>query len=208
MFIYLNKSNKFLNYLAHIYLSNNNTNLIIGNFIADFITGNKYKHLPLEVQKGILLHRQIDSFTDNHIIFKTSKRRLDKRYGHYKGIIIDILYDHFLAKNWTTYSEKSLINTEKEFIILMKNNLEILPEKVLKILPYIEEQNWLSNYATLNGIEKSLIGVNKRTKLKSQMHLAINDLKENYFEFENDFTLFFKDLIAFTNTTITKLDIL
>ncbi len=90
----------------------------------------------------------------------------------------------------------------------MKNNLEILPEKVLKILPYIEEQNWLSNYATLNGIEKSLIGVNKRTKLKSQMHLAINDLKENYFEFENDFTLFFKDLIAFTNTTITKLDIL
>ena len=196
-----------MNYLAHIYLSGNNNNFTIGNFIADFIKGNKYKHLPKEIQKGILLHRQIDSFTDAHKIPRKSKRRLHKRYGHYNGIIIDILYDHFLAKNWKQYSKISLIETENNFINLMYKNVELLPKKVIQILPYIKEQKWLSNYGTLEGIEKTLIGVNKRTKLKSQMHLAINDLDKNYLELENDFTLFFKELITFTNKTITKLDI-
>lgn len=196
-----------MNFLAHIYLSNKNDPIIIGNFIADFIRGNKYKHLPKEIQKGILLHRQIDSFTDAHQIPRKSKRRLHERYKHYDGIIIDILYDHFLAKNWKQYSKISLVETENNFISLMYKNIELLPEKVIQILPHIKEQKWLSNYATLEGIEKALIGVNKRTKLKSQMHLAINDLDENYLELENDFTLFFKELITFTNKTITKLDL-
>ena len=171
--------------------------LIIGNFIADFIKGNKYKHLPLSIQDGILLHRKIDSFTDKHPIVRRSKRRLHKRYGHYDGIIIDILYDHFLAKNWDAYSEKSLVKTESEFIQLLKNNVNLLPEKVIEIIPYLEKQQWLSNYANFTGIERSLIGVNKRTKGKSKMHLAIEDLQQHYVELENDFTLFFKDLKIF-----------
>jgi len=193
-----------MNFLAHIYLSNKIEPIIIGNFIADFIKGNNYKHLPLEIQKGILLHRQIDSFTDKHPIVRKSKRRLHKRYRHYDGIIIDILYDHFLAKNWANYSDKSLLETESNFIKLMNNNLNLLPERVKTILPYLEEQKWLSNYANLNGIERSLVGMNKRTKNKSQMHLAIHDLQEYYTEFENDFTTFFKELITFTNQTISR----
>ena len=194
-----------MNYLAHIYLSGNNDNLIIGNFIADFIRGNNYKYLPLEIQKGIILHRKIDSFTDEHPIVRISKRRLHERYGHYDGIIIDILYDFFLAKNWSNYSDKSLLKTESDFIKLMNNNLDLLPEKVKKILPYIKKENWLSNYATYEGIEKSLIGMNKRTKGKSMMHLAINDLKLHQNELENDFTLFFKELIVFSKSEISKI---
>ncbi len=195
-----------MNYLAHIYLSNNNDSLIIGNFIADFIRGNKYKHLPKPIQNGILLHRQIDSFTDKHPIVRKSKRRLHERYGHYDGIIIDIFYDHFLAKNWATYTATSLVETEIYFIQLMEKYKNILPEKVIQILPYIKEQQWLSNYANLNGIKRSLIGMNKRTKLKSKMDQATEDLKLHYTEFENDFTSFFKDLIPFSNLTIQKLN--
>ncbi len=195
-----------MNYLAHIYLSHNNDSLIIGNFIADFIRGNKYKHLPNSIQNGILLHRQIDSFTDKHPIVRISKRRLHERYGHYDGIIIDIFYDHFLAKNWKDYSNISLVETEAYFIQLMNNHINILPKKVIQILPYIKEQKWLSNYANLNGIERSLIGMNKRTKLKSKMDQATEDLKLHYSEFENDFTTFFKDLISFSNLTIQKLN--
>ncbi len=194
-----------MNYLAHIYLSGNNDNLIIGNFIADFIQGNQYKHLPLEIQKGILLHRYIDSFTDKHPIVRKSKRRLHERYGHYDGIIIDILYDFFLAKKWENYSDKTLLETESNFIKLMNKNVKLLPEKVKNIIPYIEKEQWLSNYATYEGIEKSLIGMNKRTKNKSQMHLAINDLKQHYDELENDFTLFFKELIVFSNSKILEI---
>jgi len=191
-----------LNFLAHIYLSGNNDNLIIGNFIADFVRGNKYKHLPQEIQHGIFLHRQIDTFTDNHKIVRTSKRRLHERYGHYDGIIIDILYDHFLAKNWNHYTSISLEEKEQSFLTLMQQHINILPEKVIAILPYMKTQKWLTAYANLKGIEKALIGMNKRTKNKSQMHLAIEDLKIHYKELETDFTNFFKDLSVFSEEII------
>ena len=195
-----------MNFLAHIHLSKNNDKLIIGNFIADFIKGNNYKHLPLEIQKGIFLHRKIDSFTDAHKTVRISKRRLNERYGHYDGIIIDILYDHFLAKNWVNYSAIPLAKTESNFIKLLEDNFDILPEKVQYILPFMKSQKWLSGYATLSGIEKSLIGVNKRTKGKSKMSLAIEDLKLNYIDLENDFTTFYTDLKKYVDEVIIDLN--
>ncbi len=191
-----------MNFLAHIYLSGNNDNLIIGNFIADFVRGNNYKHFSQEIQNGIFLHRQIDTFTDKHKIVRISKRRLHERYGHYDGIIIDILYDHFLAKNWKNYATISLEEKEQSFLTLMQQHLNILPEKVIAILPYMKKQKWLTAYANFKGIENALIGMDKRTKNKSQMHLAIQDLKIHYKEFEADFTNFFKDLRIFSDEII------
>lgn len=191
-----------MNYLAHIYLSQNNNEIKLGNFFSDFIKGNNYKHFSKEIQNGIYLHRQIDSFTDAHKLVRVSKRRLHERYGHYDGIIIDILYDHFLAKNWNDYSKVPLKEYEDDFLTLLENNLDILPEKVHLALPYMQKQRWLTAYASLEGIEKALIGVNRRTKGKAKMDLAIEDLKINYSDLENDFTLFFKDLIAFSNKII------
>lgn len=191
-----------MNYLAHIYLSQNNNEIKLGNFFSDFIKGNNYKHFSKEIQNGIYLHRQIDSFTDAHKLVRVSKRRLHERYGHYDGIIIDILYDHFLAKNWNDYSKVPLKEYEDDFLTLLENNLDILPEKVHLALPYMQKQRWLTAYASLEGIEKALIGVNRRTKGKAKMDLAIEDLKINYSDLENDFTLFFKDLIALSNKII------
>lgn len=191
-----------MNYLAHIYLSQNNDEIKLGNFFSDFIKGNNYKHFSKEIQNGIYLHRQIDSFTDAHKLVRVSKRRLHERYGHYDGIIIDILYDHFLAKNWNDYSKVPLKEYEDDFLTLLENNFDILPEKVLLALPYMQKQRWLTAYASLEGIEKALIGVNKRTKGRAKMDLAIEDLKLNYSDLENDFTLFFKDLMEFSDKII------
>ena len=191
-----------MNYLAHIYLSGDNDALKIGNFISDFIRGNKYKNYPEAIQKGILLHRKIDSFTDENAIVRKSKRRLHERYKHYDGIIIDIIFDHFLAKNWQQFSEVSLLDYETHFLELLKSNFEILPVKVQQIFPYMKEQKWLSSYATLEGIEKVLKGVNKRTNGKSKMDRAITDLKTLYVEFEQDFTLFFIELQAFVKENL------
>ncbi len=191
-----------MNYLAHIYLSGNNDALKIGNFISDFIRGNKYKKYPKAIQKGILLHRKIDSFTDENSIVRKSKRRLHNRYKHYSGIIIDIIFDHFLAKNWQQFSDISLVDYENHFLELLEQNFEILPKKVQQIFPYMKEQKWLSSYATLEGIEKVLKGVNKRTNGKSKMDLAIIDLKNLYSYFEQDFALFFKELQAFVKENL------
>tara|TARA_B100000809_G_scaffold130660_1_gene128494 strand:+ start:27908 stop:28498 length:591 start_codon:yes stop_codon:yes gene_type:complete len=189
-----------MNFLAHLYLANNNPEGEIGNFIADAIKGNKIDQFPLEIQKGIIHHRAIDTFTDSHEIVKKSKRRLHARYGHFKGVIIDILYDHYLAKNWLDYSEIPLDIFSQDTYQLLADNFEILPEKTQYLLPFMKEQNWLYNYRTIEGISKILWGMNKRTKGISKMDLAKEDLILYYKEFENDFTLFFKELSAYSDS--------
>jgi len=187
-----------MNFLAHLYLSKNNKKILIGNFIADAVKGKKYKEYSKEIQKGILLHREIDNFTDNHTVVKKSKRRLNERYKHYDGVIIDILYDHFLAKNWNNYSEIPLDVYAENIYGFLNEHLDSFPDKIQYMLPYMIQCNWLLSYSSVEGIGLVLKGMNKRTKGVSKMDLAIEDLKEYYKEFEADFTLFFKDLEQFT----------
>ena len=142
-----------MNFLAHIYLSGDNELVKIGNFMADNITGNKYEHFPEDVQKGIMLHRAIDSYTDAHPVFRQGTKRLHPVYHHYAGVIMDMFYDHFLAKNWQDYHH----------------------------LP-------LKQYARI------LTQMDNRTKNKSGMRNAVNELIQYYDTFEAEFREFFKDL--------------
>jgi len=194
-----------MNFLAHLYLSKNNKNILIGNFIADAVKGKKYENYPREIQVGILLHREIDNYTDTHPIVRKSKRRLHERYKHYDGVIIDILYDHYLAKNWNNYSNIPLDIYANSVYTFLQENIDIFPTKIQKILPFMIEYNWLVAYASTEGIKQVLQGMNKRTKGISKMDLAIEDLKLYYTEFESDFTSFFKDLEQFTKEKTTLL---
>ena len=194
-----------MNFLAHLYLSQNNTNIMIGNFIADHIRGNNYTEYSKEIQQGIFLHREIDTFTDAHKIVRKSKRRLHKRYRHYDGVIIDIFYDYFLAKNWSSYSSIPLdIYTKSVYKLFDEIKLE-LPIKSQQFIKYMIDYNILFNYQYLEGIEKVLNGMNNRTKGKSQMNLAIEDLKILEEELQEDFTLFFEDLRSFVNEKLKKI---
>ena len=195
-----------MNYLAHIYLSGDNETIRIGNFMADHIKGNKYKSYPEDIQKGVLLHRQIDSFTDAHKITRISKRRLNDRYGLYRGVIIDILYDHFLAKNWSLYSKTPLPEYTTAFYELLMEHYEILPEKIKHMSKYMIRDDWLASYAYKEGIQQVLSGMNRRTGGISNMDLAINDLEMHYDDFENDFTLFFKELNEFTTNKLVEIN--
>lgn len=194
-----------MNFLAHLYLSENHQQIIIGNLIADHIEGNRFKHYPEGIQKGIRLHRKIDTFTDTHNTVKKSKRKLNRRYRHYKGVIIDIFYDYFLAKNWKQYSQIPLDIYSLGIYELLSNNIVILPEKTKQILPYMIKYDWLYNYQFLDGIKDVLTGMNRRTQNKSQMNLAIDDLKTLEVEFEQDFTSFFKELRTFSYEELQKL---
>jgi acyl carrier protein phosphodiesterase len=188
-----------MNFLAHIYLSGDNKMIAIGNFVADAIRGNKYKLLPPELQVGVKLHRHIDTFTDSHPIVRQSTKRLHKNYSHYSGVIVDILYDHFLAKNWTSYSEVPLEDYVGNFYDTLNDHFNILPERFQKLMPFMIADNWLLSYAEIEGIQRVLNGMNRRTKNKSGMHMATYELKEFYSEFENEFTLFFEELIITSN---------
>lgn len=197
-----------MNFLAHIYLSGENDLVKIGNFMADGIRGNDYLKFPDEVIKGILLHRQIDTFTDLHPIYRKSKHRLHEKYGHYSGVIMDILYDHFLAKNWNEYSYEKLEDYVESFYKSLENNKAILSEKTKSIVPYMIDQNWLASYASLAGIEKILFQMDYRTKHRANMQEAIVELQEFYFQFEEEFTLFFEELRKFSNQKLLSLCLL
>ncbi|MBC7556770.1 MAG: DUF479 domain-containing protein [Chryseobacterium sp.] len=194
-----------MNFLAHIYLSGNNELLKIGNFMADGIRGKDYLHFPEEVKKGILLHRKIDSFTDAHLIYRKSKHRLHEKYGHYSGVIMDILYDHFLAKNWAKYSDESLANYAKEFYKLLDKNEDLLTERTKNLLPYMKQNNWLLSYQSIEGIEKILFQMNHRTENRTKMQEAIVELKLFYPETEEEFTRFFNELQLYVAQQLLEL---
>lgn len=183
-----------MNFLAHIYLSGDNDLLKIGNFMADSIRGNSYLDYPDEVRKGILLHRYIDTFTDAHPTYRKSKHRLHEKYGHYSGVIMDIVYDHYLAKNWSRYSNDDLETYADTFYTLLQNNYDMLTERIKGMLPYMVDGNWLVSYATLAGLEKILFQMDYRTKHRANMQEAMVELAQFYTEFESEFTLFFDEL--------------
>lgn len=194
-----------MNFLAHIYLSGNEEGVIIGNFIADGIKGKRYEKFPPSIAKGILLHRSIDTFTDAHPIVHQSTARLHKNYSHYSGVIVDILYDHFLAKNWNKYSDVPLDEYVQDFYELLRENFTILPARIQRMMPYMIADNWLLSYATIEGISKILAQMNVRTKGISKMNLAVAELEEYYEEFEAEFTFFFDELIIFSKNKLTEL---
>ncbi|MCF7559983.1 acyl carrier protein phosphodiesterase [Sabulilitoribacter multivorans] len=195
-----------MNYLAHIYLSGENDMVTIGNFIADSIKGKKYKKYPKNIQIGILLHREIDTFTDAHHVVRQSTKRLHEKYGHYSGIIVDILYDHYLAKNWSSYSDESLDSYVDNFYDSLEAHFDILPLRIQKMMPYMITDNWLLSYASIEGISRVLDGMNRRTKNRSSMNEAVVELELFYKEFETEFTLFFDELIAFSKEKLNELN--
>lgn len=194
-----------MNFLAHIYLSGNNDLIKIGNFMADGIRGKQFQSYPFEIQKGIILHRAIDTFTDAHPIFRQSTKRLHNNYHHYAGVIVDIIYDHFLAKNWSKYSDEKLEDFVENFYKSLFDNKQLLSERVNRIMPVLIEENWLVSYKTIDGIKHILTQMDRRTKNQSKMQFATQELLEFYSEFENEFTEFFKELILFSNEKITTL---
>lgn len=196
---------RIMNYLAHIYLSFGDDGITLGNFIADSIRGNQYKHLPERIQQGIMLHRAIDTFTDAHPIPKLSSKRLHKNYSHYSRVIVDIFYDHFLARNFNVYSEIPLDEYAGRFYDLLQMNYAVMPPKVKYMMPYLIKDNWLVSYADLDGIARVLQGMNRRTGSRSGMDTAIVDLEQHYPDFELEFTAFFQELVSFSSMEFQNL---
>ncbi len=184
-----------MNYLAHIYLSGDFEDVKIGNFIADFVPGRAYLNYPENIMKGILLHRKIDTYTDRHQIFRQSKKRLFKPFRHYSAVIVDMFYDHFLAKNFSKYSDESLKDYVNTFYELMLKNQHRLPPEVRKILPVMMEYNWLQSYENLDKLKVILKQMNNRTRHNTSLDDSIYYLKDDYRLYEQEFFLFFEDIL-------------
>jgi acyl carrier protein phosphodiesterase len=186
-----------MNFLAHLYLSGGFDELMIGNFIADFVKGKPPITIRPQIIKGIELHRQIDYYTDTHFVVKESKERLRTKYRKYAGVIVDMFYDHFLAVNWQSYSPLPLPEFASQTYRLMTINKQLLPPAMHMLLHYMQKQNWLVSYGRIEGIARALQGMSKRTTFQSDMELAVYDLQEDYQLYMAEFTNFFPQLIQY-----------
>lgn len=186
-----------MNYLAHSYLSYQQPDLIIGNFIADSIQGNRFEGLTEGIIKGISLHRKIDTYTDAHPVFLTSKHRFSKDFDKYSGVLMDIIYDHYLAKNFEQYSPLSLQEHANGIYQLLKNNHDFLPENAKRFYGYMTERNILFHYSSVEGIQTVLTHLSGRIRNRFELQLAIPILEANYQELEEEFFIFFDDLQTF-----------
>ncbi len=195
-----------MNFLAHIYLSGNNERIQIGNFMGDGIRGKDYKNYHTDIQIGVLLHRSIDSFTDFHLIFRQSNYGLVPKFNHFSGIIIDMFYDHFLAKESKLYHHEDLEVFTQKFYQNLEKHYSELNQKTRNLLPYLTKQNWLQRYANLTDLQQILKQMDNRFAMKSNMNEAVEDLYQHYDDFQREFHLFFKDLMIHANAEKVRLE--
>jgi len=183
-----------MNFLAHAFLSGDDEQITIGNFIADHVKGKSIQLFTEPVIRGILIHRKIDYFTDHHPVVEQTKLRLRPQFRKYAPVIADVYYDHFLARNWNDFSPTPLAEFADSFYHLVLKSAELLPQRTLQMLPFMISNNWLVSYASLNGIDKVLTGMSKRTKFPSGMEHAAEELEKNYELYREEFNVFFPDL--------------
>ena len=193
-----------MNYLAHVYLSRENIDLAIGNFIADNIKGNNYKKFNINWQKGILLHRFIDSYTDSHYIFREHSKLFFDSHRHYSRVLIDIFYDHFLAKNWKKYSHISLENFEFDFCKSLAKNLNKFPNEMSNKIRFFICQKWFTKYSSIKGLIYILEKMDNKTQYESKFVTSIEKFISFAPEMESQFFIFFEDMINNVNIYFKK----
>jgi acyl carrier protein phosphodiesterase len=183
-----------MNYLAHAYLSNNNVDLLVGNFIADHVRGNQFDHLSKGIIEGIKLHRRIDTYTDAHPLFKQSKRAFYDGYEKYSGILVDIYFDHLLAKDFGKHAPIDLSQFSKNVYQVYCEHEKYLPESSSRFLAYVIKNNIYQAYGTKEGIAQVLYHLSHRIGHKVPLHESTRLFEDNITMLQANFDEFIKDL--------------
>lgn len=186
-----------MNYLAHLFLSDDSTGLIVGGLLGDFVKGALGDRYSADVRRGIELHRKIDVFTDAHSMVRLSKSHIPAERRRFAGIAVDIFYDHFLAKNWSVYSAVSLQDFSRRVYRALEERSDILPDRLKQSLPAMIENDWLMSYRELRAIEAILARTSRRLRRENPVAQTMDDLLSNYDDLETEFKNFFPDLIEF-----------
>jgi len=180
-----------MNYLAHAYLSYHVPHILVGNMISDFVKGAQKSVYVVSVQRGMELHRAIDSFTDDHPATAKAKQIFRPDYRLYSGPIIDVLYDHFLANDENEFPAGSLLSFSGKVYQTLEEETIHLPERFVPVLAYMKMENWLYNYRTREGIQKSLRGLVRRAAYMHDSTRAIELFNQHYDELKECYQEFF-----------------
>jgi acyl carrier protein phosphodiesterase len=194
-----------MNWLAHAFLSKPNIAFRVGNILPDLVSITELKKFPPPIQDGIRCHKAIDIFTDSHPIVKHSINRLPAHYKRYGGILTDVFYDHFLAKNWNHYSSIDLNNFTQDFNADLKFIARDIPEEILAMFQRMLKHNVFVSYRDISGIKTTLQRIDLRLRKPANLGSAIHALEDHYDIYETEFSAFFDELQIYVKPYITEL---
>lgn len=186
-----------MNFLAHLYLADDNDDALIGNLLGDFVKGDPAGRYNAAITKGIMLHRNVDTFADSHTVTRMSRNRFSVARRRFAGVIVDVCYDHFLALHWNRYSDVTLDAFARNVYDVLGANRPILPERLKRILGLMVSEDWLGGYVRIGRVGTTLDRIAGRLSRGDQFKGAIVEVEANYGHLERDFSTFFPELIAF-----------
>lgn len=188
-----------MNFVGHIYLSGDDCSIAIGNFIGDYVKGKKYEKYPDGIKRGIIIHRDIDTFTDAHPSFIAAKSLFRDGYGKYAGVVVDIAFDHILTKNWNDWHDVPLKEFTRKFYRTLMGNFLVLPITVKQFVPFMIKSDRLATYATLYGIKKVLGIMSNYSTLPPMEDIAIDVIETHEEQLKKMFYILMCDLSIFLN---------
>ncbi len=195
-----------MNYLAHAYLSFGDPGIVVGNLISDFVKGKKKSQYDSRIQKGIHLHRLIDSFTDSHPATSAAKVFFRPTYRLYAGPFVDIVYDHFLARDQNEFAETaSLASFAQQTYRQLNLHQAILPDKFKGLFYYMQRQDWLSHYRYREMIDTSFAGLVRRAKYMDDHHPAFQTFEQHYEALQSCYRMFFPDVKRYAFEVLQQL---
>ncbi len=187
-----------MNYLAHVYLARHSGDAMFGALLGDFVKMDGASRYDPSIAREIVLHRQVDSYTDQHPIIQDARRLFSDQRRRYAGIALDIFYDHILIKHWTRYSELEVSQFIQEFYQAVIERSALFPPPLVFAAPRMLEQDWLGSYAEFSGVELALRRVSSRLSRNGILLQQTSiDLRENYDRLEQGFVDFFPELIDY-----------
>jgi acyl carrier protein phosphodiesterase len=187
-----------MNYLAHIFLAKQSNEAMLGALLGDFVKADIAGKFTLPVETEIRLHRKIDSYTDHHPVTQEARTLFQEGRRRYAGILLDVFYDHLLAKNWSTYCDMPLATFIQQFYETLDGYQQILPDRLVEITPWMIRQDWLGSYQDYQGVETAIRRMS--TRLSKNGHLlreGLLDLQKNYAFLASGFDRFFPELMQF-----------
>lgn len=197
-----------MNYLAHLFLADDTPESLIGNLLGDFMKGAVKEQFSNSIQQGIELHRKVDLYTDSHPVVRQTKQLISVTRRRYAGVLLDVFYDHFLAKYWTNYSSITLKDFSKKVYNILWENQSILPERLRQAVPQIIQQDWLNSYQETSGIDLAVNRLAQRAKKGNPLFCGVEELKTHYQEIDYSFKTFFPDLVIYVKSQTSNQELL
>ena len=190
-----------MNFLFHMLLSGKDDQLMVGNFMGDFVKGQLYERFPHRIRQGVALHRRIDSYADRHPLFRQSRHRISNEYGLYRGVMVDIFYDYFLVNEWDGWCNEPFADYLIRTRAVVEDHLHALPVDMRRKVPIIFEE-LLPSYGTVEGIGSALGRLSRRISRPNPLSGGEQELLSHHDGLQSDFRAFIPEIFRFAGEVI------